>query len=109
MSDSQSDNAGDGQTDGSGTVRRQIPPDPATSEYDLLEILAEEAGTDIETLPPLYNEVEHVVETLFKTPPSADAQMSISFSYAGYRITIDRDGTVRLVSVKDTIERSHTL
>ncbi|WP_220587097.1 HalOD1 output domain-containing protein [Haloarcula salinisoli] len=109
MSDSQSDNSGDGQTDGGGIVRRQIPPDPATSEYDLLEILADIEEVDIETLPPLYNQVEHVVETLFKTPPSADAQMSISFSYAGYRITIDRTGTVQFVPVKDTIERNRQL
>ena len=29
--------------------------------------------------------------------------MSISFSYAGYRITIDQSGMVKLVNVKDTI------
>ena len=103
MSDSQPEDPEGGLTDGSGIVRRQITPDPATSEYDLLEILAEIEGCAIEELPSLYNEVEHVVETLFKTPPSAAAQMSIAFSYAGYRITIDRNGTVQVVSVKDTI------
>ena len=91
------------QASDGGTVRRQITPDPESSEYDLLEILAELEGCDIEDLPSLYNEVEHVVETLFKTPPSTAAQMSVTFSYAGYRISIDRNGTVQLVDVKDTI------
>jgi hypothetical protein len=104
VSDFQPDREEDSSVDDSGIVRRQIPPNPETSEYDLLEILAEVEGCDIEALPSLYNEVEHVVETLFKTPPSAGAQMSVSFSYAGYRITIDRSGAVKLVPVKDTIQ-----
>ena len=103
MTDSQPERPKDGTADDSGTVRRQIPPDPVTAEYDLLEILADVEGCEIEDLPPLYNEVEHVVETLFRTPPSTAAQMSISFSYAGYRITIDRSGAVKFVAVKDTV------
>ncbi|MDS0281573.1 HalOD1 output domain-containing protein [Haloarcula onubensis] len=103
MSDSRPDEQNDTQPDGAAVVRRQITPDPETSEYDLLEVLAEIEDCDIESLPPLYNEVEHVVETLFKTPPSAAAQMSVSFSYAGYRIRLDRDGTLQLVPVKETI------
>jgi len=103
MSDSTPERPDGGHVSEGGMVRRQITPDPTTSEYELLEILAEIEGCEIEEIPSLYNEVEHVVETLFKTPPSAAAQMSISFSYAGYRITIDRNGTVKLVNVKDTI------
>jgi len=103
MADSQPKKPGDNHPNDPGIVRRHIPPDPETSEYDFLELLAEVEGCEIEDLPSLYNEVEHVVETLFSTPPSAAAQMSISFSYAGYRITIDRNGTVQLVSVKDTL------
>jgi len=103
MSDSQPEGSEGGLTDGSGIVRRQIAPDPETSEYDLLEILAEIEDCEIEELPSLYNEVEHVVETLFKTPPSAGAQMSVSFSYVGYRVTIERNGTVQIVPVKDTL------
>ena len=103
MSDSQPEEPNDEHTNDSGTMRREIAPDPETAEYDLLEILAEVEGCEIEDLPALYNEVEHVVETLFRTPPSVAAQMSISFSYAGYRITIDRNGTVQLVDVKGTI------
>jgi len=103
MADSRPEKPKDEEADDSGLVRREIAPDPETAEYDLLEILAEVEGCEIEALPALYNEVEHIVETLFRTPPSAAAQMSISFSYAGYRITIDRNGTVQLVDVKDTI------
>ncbi|WP_277540840.1 HalOD1 output domain-containing protein [Haloarcula laminariae] len=99
MSDTGSDKPGEGPGDGPGIVRRQIQPSSETSEYDFLEIVAEIEGCEIEELPSLYNEVEHVIETLFKTPPSTAAQMSISFSYSGYRVTIDRNGVVTLVPV----------
>jgi len=68
MSDSQPGHVEDMRTDGIGIVRCQITLDPETSEYDLLEILADLDGCEIEELPSLYNEVEHVVETLFRTP-----------------------------------------
>jgi len=86
-----------------GIVRHRIDPDPSTAEYDLLEIIAEVEGGEIETLPSLYNEVDHVVETMFKTPPSDRAQIEISFSYAGYRVSIDRKGFVELVPVKKSL------
>ena len=86
-----------------GIIRRRIDPDPATAEYDLLEIIAELEGSEIEGLPSLYNEVEHVVETMFKTPPSERAQIEVSFSYAGYRVSIDRHGVVELVPVKKSL------
>ena len=103
MSDTQPENAESGLTDGSGMVRRQITPDPESSEYDLLEIIAELEDCEIEALPSLYNEVDHVVETMFKTPPSDRAQIEISFSYAGYRVSIDRKGFVELVPVKKSL------
>jgi len=70
-----------------GIVRRKIPPDPAEAEYDFLE-------------------VDHVVERLFQRPPSSASQMEISFSYTGYRGTVDQLGDVELVEVKDTRSRS---
>jgi len=87
----------------SDVERRTIAPDPTTSEYDLLEVVAELEGCDINDLPSLYDEVEHVVETLFRTPPSNSSQMEITFSYAGYRITIHHDGSVKIVPVKESV------
>jgi|AntRauTorcE11898_2_1112593.scaffolds.fasta_scaffold23260_1 hypothetical protein len=91
----------DGGTD---TVYAEIASDSSTAEYDLLEIIADLEGREIEELPSLYTEVGHFVETLFEVPPSPAAQMEIRFSYAGYRITIAQSGTVKLVPVKETLE-----
>lgn len=113
MSDHSMSDGGDGDGDtgrgcetdgGSDIVCTQISPDPETTEYDLLEIIADLEGKEIEELPSLYTQVDHFVETLFDNPPSPESQMEIKFSYAGYRITIIQTGEVKLVPVKETLD-----
>jgi hypothetical protein len=99
------DRDGEAGTDGgTNVVYGEIEPDSTTAEYDLLEIIAELENTSIEELPSLYTQVDHFVETLFENPPSPESQTEITFSYAGYRITVTQDGTVKLVPVKETTE-----
>lgn len=86
-----------------GIVRRQISTDPTEAEFDLLAVIAELEGTTEDELPSLYHELDHVVEALFETPPSPESQLQITFSYAGYRITMDQRGTVELVKVKESL------
>jgi hypothetical protein len=99
----------DDETDG-GTqaqespVVRTISPDPAQSEYEFLEIIAELEGREIDELPSLYNEVEHLIETPFRKPPSPQAQAEMTLSYAGYRVRIDQQGTIELLNVKQSAE-----
>lgn len=85
-------------------VTTEIEPDPETAEYDLLEIIADLDGVDITDLPSLYDQMDHFVETLFETPPAPEAQLELSFSYAGYRISVDQTGAVTLVNVKNPVE-----
>jgi hypothetical protein len=87
-----------------GIVRRRISTDPAEAEFDLLAVIADLEGTTEEDLPSLYHELDHVIETLFETPPSPESQLQIAFSYAGYRITMDQRGTVELVKVKESLD-----
>jgi hypothetical protein len=86
-----------------GIVRAQIEPRSETADNEFLELVARLEGVDPTELPSLYHEVDHAVENLFKRPPSPDAGMEITFSYAGYRATIDQRGNVRLVRVGDTV------
>jgi hypothetical protein len=88
-----------------GIVRRQISTDNDTVEVELLEIVAELEGVAEDELPSMYHELDQVVETLYETPPSTEAQMELSFSYAGYRIRMNQAGDVELVKVKDSIGR----
>lgn len=83
-----------------GIARAQIEADPNTAEHDLLAIVADMECVAIDELPSFYNEAGHFVEELFETPPSEAAQMEITFSYAGYRVTLNRKGEVKLVYAK---------
>ena len=91
------------QDDTTEPVRTSIDPNPETAEYDLLELVAKLEETDIEALPPLYTQVDHFVESLFKEPPTLESQMQLQFSYAGYRITLTQRGDVTLLNVKQTL------
>ncbi|WP_415381537.1 HalOD1 output domain-containing protein [Halosimplex sp. TS25] len=103
MGQGPSDEADETGGDPPGIVRAQIEPRSATAENEFLELIARLEGVDPTELPSLYREVDHAVENLFKRPPSSEAQMEIAFSYAGYRVTIDQRGHVRLVRVGDTV------
>jgi len=94
--------AGDqGPTPGEYITHTWIEPDSTTAEYAFLELIAEHTGEDIETLPPLYDEVDHFLETLFTDPPSEQAQLGLEFSYCGFRIRIDQSGHVTLFQLTD--------
>ena len=97
------DDQADVTDSGTGTVYAEIAPDPSTAEFDLLELIADLEGKDIEEVPSLYTEIDHFVEMLFEVPPSSAAQMEIRLSYSGYRITVAQSGQVKLVPVKETL------
>lgn len=59
-----------------------------------LEGTAGTAGTD---LPPLLTCGDGMLDHRFSTPPDPSAQLLVEFSYAGYRITVEQDGTARFV------------
>ena len=92
----------DGGVDGE-IVTASIDPNPETAEYDLLAIVADLEDTEITDLPSLYEQLDHFVEQLYETPPSPKAQLELSFSYAGYRITLTQGGDVTLMNVKQSI------
>ena len=86
------------------TARVRIEPNSESAEYELLAIVAELGDTDIESLPSFYEQAGHFVEMIFQNPPAPEAQMEISFSYAGYRIRITQLGQVTILKVKESIE-----
>lgn len=87
-----------------GIVRTRITADPETAEYELLELVAAQDDRDIESLPSFYEQVGHFVEMLFRHPPSSEAQMELSFSYAGYRIRLTQLGQVTILKVRNSME-----
>ena len=90
--------------EGSGFIKRQIQPAADTAEFDFLEIIADLEEKEMDELPPLYTELDDFITRLFQNPPSPESQVALSFSYAGYRVTITQQGKLELIPVKDTLE-----
>ena len=81
-------------------VERRLDTDgePATA---VVEAVAELRGVDPTELDSIYGCIDHVLDHIFSNPPVPDAAVSVTFSYEGFRITVDQDGTARFVDVEE--------
>lgn len=59
---------------------------------DVTETVGELKGVESDRLSPLYDTIDHVLDNLFSEPPRPDADVEISFTYEGFRITVCQDG-----------------
>jgi uncharacterized protein YecA (UPF0149 family) len=75
---------------------RQIDTTVENANYGLLSELADIESCDETELPPMYDRIDHLLDELFSTPPAPEAQVELTFSYHGYRITIDQGGSLTL-------------
>ena len=80
----------------SGIIKRSVDPTERQANYHVLEIIASIEDVDVTALPPMYNRVDHLLDNIFSTPPVAEANAEVTFSYYGYRVTVTQDGTVML-------------
>ena len=81
-------------------VYRDVDTNRADLGAEIVEIIADFEGTDPEDLDPIRKCIGDILEPLSLTPPSPDAQLMISFSYEGYRISLDQNGQALLVLVE---------
>jgi hypothetical protein len=70
--------------------------DPATA---VAEAVADLQGSETTDLSTMCEQVDHLVDHLFSTPPDPGAQVQVEFTFEGYRITVDQDGSARFVEV----------
>lgn len=84
---------------GGQTHHYQIDPSGGEVNTSLLELVASQEECRMDELPPFWTRVDSLVEDLFSDPPSTDAQAQVEFTYAGYRITVDQSGGVKLLKV----------
>lgn len=54
---------------------------------------------DIEEVTVAYGQIDHILTHIFSNPPDPDAQIEITFTYDGYRVTVEQNGEVRFVDV----------
>ena len=82
-------------------IHRNVDTSRKDLGVEIAEIIADLEETNPECLTPIWDCIGNVLEPLSSMPASPDAQLLISFSYEGYRISVDQDGEVLLVPVEE--------
>lgn len=80
-------------------IRRQFDPTETTPEKAVVEAVADLKNTDPQELSPLYSTVDDILANVFDNPPAPEAQVQITVTYEGYRITLSQDGVAEFVKV----------
>lgn len=83
-------------------VRRSLDTDADEPGTQIAAAVAELEDRDPTDLDDMWSCTDDVLENLFSTPPAPDARMRVAFSYEGYRVTVDQDGTVEFVPLSAT-------
>lgn len=74
-------------------ARRQFDTDRATPAVAVVETVSELEDVDSSDLTTIYSCIDHMIDHLFSEPPSPDADVTVEFTYEGYRISIEQDGS----------------
>ena len=63
-------------------------------------VVAELEGKETTQLSALYDQVDSVVEEIFSNPSSPEAQIQMTFTFEGYRISINQDGSATFLRIE---------
>ena len=88
-----------GDEDEMAATHWEFDVDQEDPEVIVAEVIAELEGRDSTDLPPVYDTIDHLIQTLFSDPPDPKAQAVIQFSYEGYRINLDQDGHATFMEI----------
>ena len=78
-------------------IHRQLDKVGENPASQVTEIVAELEGKEVNELAPIYDQMDDVLDNILSEPPSPEAQLVVTFSYEGYRITIEQNGHTRFV------------
>lgn len=77
----------------------QFDPEHDDPTYLVVETIGTLEGIESDQLPSLYETMDHMIDNLFSNPPVSKAQVQITFTYAGYRITLNQDGSATFLKI----------
>ena len=87
-------------SDDRNIVHRNLETDGSNPSAQVAEIVADLEGEDVRSLPSIWDCIDHLLDHIFSNPPSAEAQAEVTFSYYGYRITVEQNGRAKLVKTE---------
>lgn len=85
--------------DESDIVHWTFEPEQNDPTIDVAAVVAELEGKETTDLSTLYDRVDSVLDDVFADPPAPEAQFQVAFTYEGYRITINQDGSATFLKV----------
>lgn len=78
-------------------VHRILDTERGEPGIQIAEMIAEIENKEIDQLSTLYTCIDGVLQNLFADPPDEEAQMQIKFSYEGYRVNVNQDGSAEFM------------
>lgn len=78
-------------------VRRQLARDGDEPGVQVARAVADIEGKDPVDLTEIYGCIDGVLDHVFSDPPAPEARLETAFTYEGYRIRIEQDGTAEFV------------
>lgn len=75
------------------TISRQLDTDAESPGVEVAVAVAGIEGRDAAELPAIHGCIDGILADLFADPPSSEAQMRVEFTYEGYRIAVEQNGT----------------
>ena len=81
-------------------IHQTIDTDAEEPGVQVVEAVADIEGKESTDLTTTYECIDGVLNNIFSNPPSPDAQMQVTFSYEGYRITIEQNGGAKFVKIE---------
>lgn len=80
-------------------VYRELDTDSEEPAFEIAEVVADLEGTSVDELPTTYDRTGGMLSGFYSNPPAPEAQMTVEFTYYGYRITVEQSGAVKFVHV----------
>lgn len=81
-------------------IHRTLDTEQRDPVVQVAEIVAAIEGKDIDELTTTYEKLDHLLTNVFTDPPKPEAQVTVTFSYEGYRITVEQDGSAQFVKTE---------
>lgn len=81
-------------------IHRDLNTSRENPVVQITETVADIEDVQQSELTTVYSHLDHVLDYIFDNPPKPEAQVEITFSYEGYRITVEQDGTAQFVKIE---------
>ena len=81
-------------------IHRELYTDVEEPTVQVAEVVADIEDEEHTELTTTYEHLDHILTYVFTNPPVPDAQVQITFTYEGYRITVEQDGSAQFVKVE---------